>query len=89
MGKSWSVFSSRKEYIHQLSAFAHRRLNLEPDRVEDLIYSKASLFPLRFCSAHLSEKEYYQLAALEKIGQASMLKSRRKDFIPKGNVAPK
>ena len=61
-------FSPRKEYVSKLSTMLGTLLNLEADRVEDLIHSKASLFPHApfQLKASLNEKEYYSLVALEK-----------------------
>lgn len=58
----------RNEYIEQFSTLLSDILNLDQKRISDLIHSKASLFPNTAFTIkeHLSEKEYYQLKALEK-----------------------
>lgn len=65
-GKKIKVFP-RKEYIKSLSSILGKTLHLDPNRLEDLIYSKASLFPHApfLIKAGISEKEYYRLKSLE------------------------
>jgi cell division protein FtsI/penicillin-binding protein 2 len=79
-------FSPRKEYIGQLSNKLGALLSLEADRIEDLIYSKASLFPHApfLLKAQLSEQEYYQLAALEKDWPGVHAEIASERFYPKG-----
>lgn len=58
----------RKEYISKLSDMLGEELNLDRDRVEDLIHSKAALYynlPL-VIKEDLSESEYYRLKFKEK-----------------------
>lgn len=59
---------ARKEYIRNLSQVLGKTLQLDPERIEDLIHSKASLFPhVPFIiKASLSEEEHYKLRMLEK-----------------------
>ncbi|MBI3508718.1 MAG: hypothetical protein HY069_03690 [Chlamydiia bacterium] len=59
---------SRREYIHKLAAVLASLLQLDAERVEDLIHAKASLFPYvpYLLKAHLTEEEYYKLKMLEK-----------------------
>lgn len=59
---------ARKEYIAKLSETLGQELNIDADRIEDLIHSKASLFyniPY-VIKDEISEKEYYRLKMLEK-----------------------
>ncbi len=58
----------RKEYIRKLAEKLAAVLDLDPVRIEDLIHSKASLFPhVPFVvKSGLSEAEHYQLASIEK-----------------------
>ncbi len=58
----------RKEYIRNLSEVLGKNLQLDPERIEDLIHSKAALFPhVPFIlKASLSEEEHYRLRMLEK-----------------------
>lgn len=59
---------ARKEYIRNLSEVLGKTLHLDPDRIEDLIHSKAALFPhVPFIvKAALTEEEHYKLRMLEK-----------------------
>lgn len=57
----------RKEYIQKLSRLMADLLQLDAKRIEDAIYSKASLFPHvpYILKAGISESEYYRLKGLE------------------------
>ncbi len=59
---------TRKEYIRRLSAMLAKTLDLDAVRLEDLIHSKAALFPhVPFLiKANISEEEHSQLRMLEK-----------------------
>lgn len=59
---------ARKEYIRNLSEVLGKTLQLDPERIEDLIHSKAALFPhVPFIiKASLTEEEHYRLRMLEK-----------------------
>ncbi len=59
---------ARKEYIRELSSILAKTLDLDADRVEDLIHSKASLFPHApyILKSALTEDEHYRLKMLEK-----------------------
>lgn len=62
------IRNKRKEYIASLSEMLGKELNIDKDRIEDLIHSKASLFyniPY-VLKEEISEKEYYKLKMLEK-----------------------
>ncbi|MDE3045352.1 MAG: hypothetical protein KGJ02_01715 [Verrucomicrobiota bacterium] len=78
----------RREYIAKLSQELGAILHLDPGRVEDLIYSKASLFPhVPFLlKTHLTEEEHYRLALLEKdwLGIHAEIASER--FYPRGKA---
>lgn len=58
----------RREYIQRLSCLLGEELSLDPDRVVDLIYSKAALLPHApfILKEHLTEKEYFRLRMLER-----------------------
>lgn len=58
----------RKRYIRSLAEKLAAALNLEADRVEDLIYAKASFYAqVPFViKDDINEREYYQLKMLEK-----------------------
>jgi cell division protein FtsI/penicillin-binding protein 2 len=66
-GKQIKVYA-RKNYIRELSQILAKTLNLDAERVEDLIHSKSALFPhVPFIlKAALSEEEHYRLRMLEK-----------------------
>lgn len=80
--------AKRKEYITQLSELLSRELGLDPARIEDLIYSKASFqshvpFVIK---EDLSEKEYYRLKMLEKDWVGIQATQAPKRFYPQGRV---
>lgn len=58
----------RREHIKKLSALIAKELHLEAERIEDLIHSKATLFPHvpYVLKTNIQEKEYYRLKMLEK-----------------------
>jgi cell division protein FtsI/penicillin-binding protein 2 len=78
----------RKEYISKLAYFLADELELDPLRVEDLIYSRAAVFPqLPFVlKENISEKTYYRLKFLERewLGLYAEKKARR--YYPQGKV---
>ncbi len=59
---------ARKEYIRNFSEILAKTLNLDAARVEDLIHSKAALFPhVPFIiKSGLTEEEHYRLRMMEK-----------------------
>lgn len=65
-GKKIKTFP-RKAYIQKFSRLCGEILGLDAERTEDLIHSKAALFPhIPFClKESISEKEYFTLKALE------------------------
>ena len=87
-GERLKIFP-RKEYIQKLCQNLGKTLHLEPFRLEDLIYSKASLFPHApfIIKAGISEKEHYELKALEKdwLGIHAEIGAER--FYPLGKTA--
>ncbi len=79
----------RREYIQKLSNLLAQELSLDPERVEDLIHSKASILsdsPF-ILSEEVSETQYYRLKMLENHwpGIYSGLSSKR--YYPQGKVA--
>lgn len=58
----------RKQYIQHLASLLGKKLDLDPLDIEDLIYSKAALFPSTpfILKEDLSEKLYYELKGLER-----------------------
>lgn len=79
----------RKEYITALSNLLAKELSLDPERIEDLIYAKASLYnQIPFVlKEDISEKEYYRLKMLEKdwVG-ISVQRTPRRHYV-QGKVA--
>ena len=79
----------RKEYISQLAKLLGYELQLDSERLEDLIYAKAAFYTQHpfIIKEDLSEKEYYRLKMLEKdwLGIQTQLSSRR--YYPLGKVA--
>jgi cell division protein FtsI/penicillin-binding protein 2 len=80
---------ARKEYIRKLSEVLAKTLQLDAERVEDLIHAKASLFPhVPFIlKAGITEEEHYRLKMLEKdwLGVHAEITSSR--FYPQGKTA--
>ena len=87
-GKKTKYFF-RKTYITNLIAFLAKELDLSPRDVEDMIYSKAALFPNMpiLLKEGLSEETYYRLHAREKDWPGLTLQLRPKRHYPKGMVA--
>ncbi len=58
----------RKEYIKNLCKLLENELNLDPERIEDLIYSKASLLPHTpfVIKENIDEQKYYKLRMLQR-----------------------
>ena len=58
----------RREYISELAQVLGEELQLDPERLEDLIHAKASLYTHHpyVIKEDLSEREYYRLKMLEK-----------------------
>jgi cell division protein FtsI/penicillin-binding protein 2 len=81
--------NKRKEYIEELSELLGRELDLDPKRVEDLIYSKAALYyniPY-ILKEELTEKEYYRLLMMEKDLPGLTVQRYAKREYPKGKSA--
>lgn len=87
-GKRVKVFK-RKEHIKTLSELLARELSLDPQRVEDLIHSKAALyFHIPFVlKDDISEKEYYRLLMLEKDYPGILVRAVPKRDYPKNMLA--
>ncbi len=79
----------RREHIEKLSELIAKELDLDPLRVEDLIHSKASLFPhVPFIiKKNITEKEYYRLRMLERKWPGLHAESASERFYPHGKVA--
>lgn len=78
----------RREYISKLSQLLGNELQIDPERVEDLIYSKASLlYQVPFVlKEEISEREYYRLRALEKDWPGIQVQRVPRRYYPKGRI---
>lgn len=78
----------RKDYISKLSYLLAKELNLDPARVEDLIYSQSAIFPqvMYVLKEDISEKVYYKLKFLEKDWPGLCVEKGPKRFYPQGSV---
>lgn len=78
----------RKEYITQLSQLLANELQLDADRLEDLIHSKAALYyHLPFTiKEDISEHEYYRLKMLEKDWLGIQVQRMPRRTYPRGKV---
>lgn len=87
-GKKIKVFK-RKEYIRQLSQLLGNELGLESERVEDLIYAKASYYAQvpYVIQEEVSEGQYYKLKMLEKDWPGIHMRRLPKRIYPQGRVA--
>lgn len=84
-GKKTKVFK-RKEYIRNLAELLGRELNLDENRIEDLIYAKAALyFNIPYILKNeLNEEQYYRLRMLEKDWPGLVVQKYSKREYPKG-----
>jgi len=80
--------SKRKEYINSLTQVLAKELDLDSERLEDLIHSKAALyFHLPFViKDELSEQEYYRLKMLEREWVGIHVQSTPQRTYPFGKV---
>lgn len=79
----------RKEYIESLAQKLGIELKMDPDRIEDLIYAKASLYyqiPFTI-KEDISEQEYYRLKMLEKDWPGIYVQRLPRRDYPRGKVA--
>lgn len=87
-GKKVKVFR-RKVYIAQLAKVLGEELDLDPKRLEDLIYAKAIYYtnvPF-IIKEEITEKEFYRLKMLEKEWIGIHVRILPKRFYPQGKVA--
>lgn len=84
-----SKYFKRKEYIQQLSKLLAKELQLDPERVEDLIHAKASYYAqVPFViKDEITEQEYYRLKILEKDWPGIYVRRLPKRYYPRGRVA--
>ena len=80
---------ARKEYINKLVTFLGSTLEIDPIEIEDIIYSKASIFPYTsfVIKENLEEATYYKLRMSEKDWVGLRLEKYAKRFYPHGKVA--
>lgn len=79
----------RREYIHKLSQLVAEIIQVDPNRLEDVIHSHGSLnnaIPL-VLKKGLSEEQYFRLKALEKDWPGIQVQLASKRYYPKGKVA--
>lgn len=79
----------RKEYITQLAQLLGKELQLDSERLEDLIHSKAAYYSQipYVIKEDISEKEYYRLKMLEKDWLGIQVQHLPKRHYPKEKVA--
>ncbi|CAF22859.1 penicillin-binding transpeptidase domain-containing protein [Candidatus Protochlamydia amoebophila] len=86
-GKRVKIFK-RKIYIRDLAQLLASELNLDAERIEDLIHSKASYYAqVPFViKEQISESEFYRLKMLEKDWPGIHTRLLSKRYYPKGRV---
>lgn len=79
----------RREYIHALAETLAQELQLDAQRVEDLIHAKAAFYDhVPFVLKHdLSEREYYRLKSLEREWPGLQAQRIPKRHYPLGPIA--
>lgn len=87
-GKRMRVFK-RREYIKQLSQLLGQELQLDPERIEDLIHSKASYYAqVPFViKDEITEEEYYRLKMMEREWPGIHMSRLPKRDYPRGRTA--
>lgn len=87
-GKRKKVFK-RKQYIAALSQLLAKELQMDPERIEDLIHAKASFYhQIPFIlKDDISEQEYYRLKMLEKDWLGINVQRMPQRHYPLGKVA--
>lgn len=78
----------RREYVKKLSEALGPLLGMEAERIEDLIFAKASQIPHvpYILKTHLDEKEYYRLKMMEKDYPGLSAEAMSERYYPKGKV---
>jgi cell division protein FtsI/penicillin-binding protein 2 len=79
----------RRRYVEALSEMLGNALDMDPIGIEDLIYSKASIFPNTpfVIKEDVSESLYYQLHLIEKDWTGLMMQRAAKRYYPQGKTA--
>lgn len=87
-GERVKIFK-RKTYIHDLSQLLAKELNLDAERIEDLIYAKASYYAqVPFViKDEITEAEFYRLKMLEKDWPGIHTRTLPKRYYPRGRTA--
>ena len=87
-GKKIKVYE-RKLYIEKLSQMLAHRLEMDPVEIEDLIYSKASIFPNTpfILKKNIPESLYYALRIQEREWTGLQMQRSNKRCYPQGKVA--
>lgn len=87
-GKRFKRYA-RRDHITQLSERLGEELDLDPHHIEDIIYSKASLFPNvpYVIQENISEGHYFRLKALERDFPGLCAERAPLRFYPRGRVA--
>ena len=86
-GKKTKVYE-RRNYIEKLSQTLSNALGMNPVAIEDLIYSKASIFPNTpfILKEDIPESLYYQLRMKEKEWTGLVMQKSSKRYYPQGKV---
>ncbi len=79
----------RSLYIKKLAALLAQELQMDPQKIEDTIHGKASLFPHTpfVIKEDLSEAEYYRLKGLERDWAGLWTERTSKRYYPRGKMA--
>lgn len=86
-GKKVKVYE-RRLYIEKLSKMLAEKLEMDPVAIEDLIYSKASIFPNTpfVLKEDIPEELYYRLRFMEKDWTGLTMQRGAKRYYPQGKV---
>ncbi|MDN3509499.1 MAG: penicillin-binding transpeptidase domain-containing protein [Candidatus Neptunochlamydia sp.] len=86
-GKKIRIYE-RRLYVEKLSKVLGAALEMDPIAIEDLIYSKASIFPNTpfILKEDISEKLYYRLRLMEKDWTGLSMQRAAKRYYPQGKV---
>ncbi|MEM8727097.1 MAG: penicillin-binding transpeptidase domain-containing protein [Chlamydiota bacterium] len=86
-GKKIRVYE-RRLYVEKLSKMLGAALEMDPIAIEDLIYSKASIFPNTpfILKEDISENLYYRLRLMEKDWTGLNMQRAAKRYYPQGKV---
>ena len=87
-GKEKRKVYARKTYIENLSNMLGKELDMDPVEIEDLIYSKASIFPNTpfVLKEDIPERLYYRLRVKEKDWAGLCMQGASKRYYPQGKI---